>query len=68
MDSNGAQPLLHATYRLDLIYLYTKYYQTISKGKRVMERTRFPLLSLFKGDNSNGQQARATILARDTPS
>ena len=31
---------------------------------KVMEHTRLPLLSSFKGDNSNRKQGRATILAR----
>ena len=30
--SKGEQPFLHATHRLDLIYMPTKYYQNISKG------------------------------------
>ena len=30
--SKGEKPFLHATHRLDLIYMPTKYYQSISKG------------------------------------
>ena len=30
--SKGNESFLHATHRLNLIYMYTKYYQTISKG------------------------------------
>ena len=66
--SKGEQPFLHATHHLHLIYMYIKYHQNISKGIRVIERTSFPLLSAFKGDNSKGQQGEATILACYTPS
>ena len=39
----GELPFLHATHRLDPIYMPTKYYQNISKGMKVIERTSFPL-------------------------
>ena len=41
--SKGEQPFLHATHRLDPIYMPTKYYQNISKGIKVIERTSFCL-------------------------
>ena len=34
-------PFLHGKHRLDLIYMYTKYHQNISKGIKVIERTSF---------------------------
>ena len=54
---------MHVTHRLDLLYMYTKY-QNISKGIKVIERTSSPLKCFFKGDNSKGQQGRATMLHR----
>ena len=66
--SMGEKPILHMTHRLDPIYMPTMYYQNISKGIGVIERTSFPLLRSFKGDNSKGQQGTETILARNTPS
>ena len=33
MGSKGEQQLLHLTYHLDLIYIYTKYHQNIAKDK-----------------------------------
>ena len=41
--SKGEQPFLNVTHWLDLVYMYTKYYQNISKDKRVIEPTSFPL-------------------------
>ena len=41
--SKEEHPFLHMTHRLDLIYIPTKYYQNISKGIKVIERTSFPL-------------------------
>ena len=64
--SKGEQPFLHTTHCLGLINMYTKYHQNISKGISVIESISFPLLSSFKGDTSNGQQGRETILAHDT--
>ena len=40
----GEQPCLHTTHHFDLICMPTKSHQNISKGIRVMERTRFPCL------------------------
>ena len=65
--SKGEQPFMHTTHCLGLINMYTKYHQNISKGISVIESISFPLLSSFKGDTSNGQQGRETILAHDTP-
>ena len=36
MGSKGEQPFLNVTYGLDLIYMYTKYHQNITKGIRVI--------------------------------
>ena len=41
--SKGEQPFLHVTHRLDPIYMPTKYFQNISKGIKVIERTSFCL-------------------------
>ena len=46
----------------------TKYHQNISKGISVIKRSRFPLLSSFKGDNLKYQQNGETTLACDKPS
>ena len=37
--SNGEQPFLNVTHRLDLIYMHRKYYQNI-KGVKVMDYSR----------------------------
>ena len=42
-EQQGEQPFLHETHYLDLICMYNKYHQNISKGKRVIERTSFSL-------------------------
>ena len=39
----GEQPLLHVTYHLDLIYMYTIFIQNISVGIRAIESANFPL-------------------------
>ena len=39
----GEQSSLHATYHLDLIYNRAKYYQNISKGRKIIEDTSFCL-------------------------
>ena len=41
--SKEEQSFLHASHRPDLIYMYTKYHQNISKGTKVIERTNFYL-------------------------
>ena len=41
MERKGEQPFLHATHCFDHIYMPTKYYQNISKGMKVIERTNF---------------------------
>ena len=41
----GEQPFLHVTHRLDLIYMYKKYHQYISKDLKVNECTSFFLLT-----------------------
>ena len=41
--SKREQPFLHATHRLDAIYMPTRYYQNISKGIKIIERTSFCL-------------------------
>ena len=43
IGSKGEQTLLHVTHRLDLIHTYAKCYQNISKVKKVMKPTIFPL-------------------------
>ena len=43
--------LLHATHLLVLLFIPTKYYQNMSKGIKVMERTRMSLQFCFRGDN-----------------
>ena len=52
--SKGEQPFLHATHRLDPIYMPTKYYQNISKGIKVIERTSFCLQT---DGQTDGRQA-----------
>ena len=52
----------YVTYHLDLIYMYTKNHQNIAKGKRVIEPTSFPLLMLFKVDNSIGSKGEQPFL------
>ena len=60
--SKGEQPFLHATHRLDPIYMPTKYYQNISKGIKVIERTSFCLRTDRRTDRrtdgqTDGRQA-----------
>ena len=42
-SSKGEQQFLNARHPLDLLYIYTIYYQNISKDIKVIERTSFPL-------------------------
>ena len=65
MGSNEEQQLLHVTYHLDIIYMYTKYNQNISKGKRIIEDISFPLLKVIQWRQLNGQRGGATILECD---
>ena len=60
--NKGEQPFLHATHRLDPIYMPTKYYQNISKGIKVIERTSFCLRTDRRTDRrtdgqTDGRQA-----------
>ena len=60
--SKGEQPFLHATHCLDPIYMPTKYYQNISKGIKVIERTSFCLRTDRRTDRrtdgqTDGRQA-----------
>ena len=41
-SSKGEQQFLNARHPLDLLYIYTIYYQNISKDIKVIERTSFP--------------------------
>ena len=42
-SSKGEQQFLNARHPLDILYIYTIYYQNISKDIKVIERTSFPL-------------------------
>ena len=42
-SSKGEQQFLNARHPLDLLFIYTIYYQNISKDIKVIERTSFPL-------------------------
>ena len=59
----GEQPILLIPCHLD-IYNSIKYNHNISKFIKVMDNTRFPFLSLFRGDtcNSNMKQGRNTCM------
>ena len=59
---------LHTTHLLVLLYIPTKYYQSMSKGIKVMECTRMRLQYFcFWGDNYITNKVRVVSLAQDTP-
>ena len=61
-SSKGEQQFLNARHPLDLLYIYTIYYQNISKDIKVIERTSFPLKNSFKGDNSKNIKGEQPFL------
>ena len=58
IESKEKQPFLHMIHHLDMMYNLTN----IKISPNVMEPTKFPLVSSFKGDNFLRKQRRVTIL------
>ena len=48
-SSKGEQQFLNARHPLDLLYIYTIYYQNISKDIKVIERTSRPPIKFIQG-------------------